>query len=138
MTEDFDSLPIDRSYITEVFIKPDKTISLRVIGGPFRSASSITGEVCRIYEVEFERLGSFKVNVHAGPWLEVVSHSRLAVSEFLDCYSGRVESGVGAVFHYQIVCHEGTLDVLAGGFKCSLKEELPFVRRNREEAETRA
>ncbi len=138
MTDDFGDLPIDHAYVREILIKPDKTISLSVIGGPFPSASSVTGEVCRIYDVEFERLGSFKVNVHADPGLEIISHSRSAASEFLDSHGGRNKSGAGPLSHFRIVCHEGTLDVLAGGFRCSLMEELPFVRTPRADGDARA
>ena len=116
--EEFDALPIDRGYISELHIATDKIISLRVIAGPFESADSVTGKAVRVYEIRFEPLHAFRLNAHAGPWLEIISHN---------AEKGNSE---GDASHFQVICEEGTLDIFAGACHWLLIEEVVYVGRH--------
>jgi hypothetical protein len=127
--EDFNNLPIDNSYIIEIFIHTHKVLVLDVIGGPFDLPASVTGKVCRIYRLEFGQLRNFRLGVHADPWLDIISHTCPAESDFLDSYRKKAGLNEELVFHFQIVCSEGTIDIIAAEFSSSLKEEMPHVGR---------
>ncbi|MFN2510560.1 MAG: hypothetical protein ABR568_03845 [Pyrinomonadaceae bacterium] len=126
---EFDNLPFHRSFIRRISLKPNDALTCEIIAGPFESASSLTGEVCRTYEVDFQRLGAFKFNVDANPWLEIISNRCLTSSEFLDGHNKNGRLSEEPVFHYQLILDEGTVDILAAGFSHSVLEEIPFVRK---------
>lgn len=104
---DFDNLPFHRSFIRRISLKPNDALTCEIVAGPFESESSLTGEVCRTYEVEFQRLGAFKFNVDANPWLEIISNRCLTSSEFLDGHSKNGRLSDEPVFHYQLILDEG-------------------------------
>jgi hypothetical protein len=117
--EEFDALPIDRGYISEIQISPNKVISLKVMVGPFDSVSSVTGKAVRVYEIKFEPLHGFSFSAHADPWLEIISHE-----------GPMDKSAEGGASHFKIICQEGTLDIFAGACEFSLVEEICFVERH--------
>lgn len=125
MMEEFEALPIDRGFISELHVAANKTFSLDVMSGPFDTGG---GEVCRVYELTFRGLRGFRFDVRANPWLEIVSHGSLIGSEMLEEHKVMGGSDNDSLSHFQIVCDEGTLDIIAKEFTHAVKEEMAFVR----------
>jgi hypothetical protein len=131
MVEGFTELKIDGSYIRELILMPSQRIHMSLLRGP---QSQSERQVALEYELQFSRLRDFRLNLNSKPWLEIKSHNLLLDADYLkDHLSENAEKmkalSEGAnrkVYHFQINCHEGSIDIIAENFTISFTGEIPY------------
>src|ERR1044072_4406049 len=112
MKEDFSQLAIDGSIISELKVVPSRKIVMTLLRGPQSEAErSVQTE----YDLQFNGVEHFKIAVEAEPWLQVISHNLFSESEYLKGYleNSRPSSGGEKLFHFEIGCGQGRIDIVA-------------------------
>jgi hypothetical protein len=135
MSTIFDKLEIDGSFISELSVVPSKELRMHLFQGPRTNSGK---EVVEEHDVLFTRLHGYSFNIKAEPWLEILSHTISSESNYLTDYLTRKtdrkvrksQSENNAILHFQIVCDEGSIDILAEGVSLSLTNAIPFFDFN--------
>ena len=123
--KNFDELEIDRAFISELTIVPSKKIRMTLLRGPREE----NAQVGREYDLQFSRVHDVTLNLQARPWLEIVSHNLLSESKYLTSYfeiHPEAEGRITKSRHFQVICDEGQIDVIAEEFSISLVNEIPY------------
>lgn len=132
MVEGFVDLKIDGSYIRELILVPSQRVRMSLLRGP---QSKNERQVALEYNLQFDKLQGFRINLQAKPWLETKSHNLLLDSDYLISHASvegtektKAISGRGEhkVYHFQINCNEGNIDIIAENFTVSFIDEIPY------------
>jgi hypothetical protein len=126
MNDDFDGILVDGAFIRELNILPEKRSYISLLRAP---KSTEEEQFALRYDLEFDNLRAFSINLKAEPLLEVIDHKLIADSKLLEDYSKRVQSTehqLSEMSHFQIICDEGQIDLLAERFTFSLREKIPY------------
>jgi hypothetical protein len=126
MGEDFSQLEIDGSIISELKVVPSRKIVMTLLRGPKSEAErSVQTE----HDLQFNGVEHFRMTIEAEPWIQVVSHDLFSESEYLKKYleTSKGHSGGDKLFHFEIVCGQGRIDVVAKTVSFSLFNEIPYV-----------
>lgn len=130
MVKDFSSLRIDGAFIGELTVVPTKKLRLSLFRGPLSKSER---QMAEEFDLQFNKVEGFRFDLDAKPWLEIVSHKVLAKSDYITSYLADIgkegrkpKANRGKLYHFQIVCQEGQLEVLAEQFSISLVNEIPY------------
>lgn len=130
MLERFKELELKGAYVRDVMLSLNRKLLLNLMVPPSNSDES--HKLTKSYDVQFNKIADFEINVSAAPWLEVLSHDALARSSLIDRVEARGKKGHrhgspphGPLYHFKIVFDEGSLEVVAETCTISLIEELP-------------
>ena len=130
MAEQFMALKLKGAYVRDLLIFPKKKLLVGVMIPPVNQGKS-SPRITRSYDLQFNKIVDFDIDVSAAPWLEIVSHDVLTQSPLVNRFHERERKRSSSdipqtlVQHFQIVFDEGKVDILAETCTISLVEELP-------------
>lgn len=139
MVEVFRNLKMKGAYVRDMMVSPRKKFLLGVMI-PHVDRSEGTLQTTRSYDVQFNKVADFEINVSAAPWLEILSQDVLSSSSLIDRFVAREQGRASTnmlhtpLHHFRIVFDEGQVDVLAETCTVSLVEELPAFDSTEEPA----
>jgi len=118
----FKQIPIEGSFVKEFSIVLRKTARFVLLHAPEEGEPQLTRE----YELRFVEVSDAVLSLRATPWLRIISHHALADPDPLR--SSRKKNGEKhKAVHYKIVCEEGEIEIVAGGYDLLLVCEMPHV-----------
>jgi hypothetical protein len=125
---DFSKLDIDGSIISEFRAVPSKKFVMTLLRGP----QSVNDRAVQTeQDLQFNEVKCFRIAIQAEPWLQVVSHGLTSESEYLhECLAtaeGRPTEG-NTLFHFEVVCGQGRIDIIASSVTLSLTNEIAYVQ----------
>ncbi|MGH8567666.1 MAG: hypothetical protein ACREXU_06525 [Gammaproteobacteria bacterium] len=131
MLKQFKKLGLKGAYVRDVTLSLNRKLLLSFMVPP-DSGNETTRKFTKSYDVQFNKIADFEINVSASPWLEVLSHDALASSPLIDRVEAREKKNHPdeklthrPLYHFKIVFDEGKLEVVAETCTVSLVEELP-------------
>ena len=125
MSQNFDHLKIDGSFISDLTATPSKRVRLSLFHGPRTETDE---QVSLEFDLQFNRVRYFILNIEAKPWMEIVSHRILKESDYLrTCLASeeREDGPNNMLQHFQIIRDEGKIDVIAESFTIGLINKMP-------------
>ena len=128
MPESFTHLDIDGSFIHTLRFVPSKTVDIRLLHAPKNETAR---QVTLQYDLHFQGVYGLRSHLDAQPWLEIKAHHVLLQSEYLKEIttqrSGRRSESTSELSHFQFICDEGAIDIIAEYFTSHITDEIPFV-----------
>jgi hypothetical protein len=124
MPDNFEDAQIDGAFIRDLALVPSNNVRMSLIRAPKDESER---QVSVLSELQFHEIQSFHCNFDANPWLEIESHATVSQSEYLSRYLGNQQGGasVPEMRHFQIICDEGEMNILAPRFTLLVVEEIP-------------
>jgi ClpX C4-type zinc finger protein len=128
MPENFIDLDIDGSFIRAMRFVPSKSVDMSLLHAPRNKTEK---QVTLQYDLHFHGAYGLRSNLNAQPWLEIESHDLVLHSEYLkeitEKRSGTSPESTSELSHFQLICDEGTIDIIAEYFTSSITDEIPVV-----------
>lgn len=126
MEIDFAQLNIDGALISELKVEPSKKLLMTLLQ---RQQDDNKRLIQAEYDLQFNSVRDFRIEVQSEPWLQVVSHAVFPESEYLSESVKRTDLDVQSakLFHFEIIFAQGRLDIIARGFSFSLFNEIPYA-----------
>jgi len=121
MRDNFEDAQIDGAFIRDLTLVPSNNVRIGLIRAPKDESER---QVSVLSELQFHEIHSFHCNFDANPWLEIKSHATMSQSEYLNRYQHGGAFGP-EVRHFQIICDEGEINILAPRFSVRVVEEIP-------------
>lgn len=130
----YNNLKIDGAFISNLTVLPSKAIRLNLFSAPKGTSER---QVVQEKHLQFDGVKRFQVVLDAKPWLEVRAHRILQDSDYLKNYldevaqheTSKAEDEV-SLYHFQIICDEGEINIIAQSFLNSVVDEIPFIAHN--------
>jgi hypothetical protein len=112
------------AFISKLEFAPSKAVRINMLRAPTEASER---QVTILRDLQFHDVRQFHCDFNAEPWLEITSHATLERSDFLRQYRATQEESetIPEMFHFQITCDEGIIDIIARRFTCSIIEEIP-------------
>jgi hypothetical protein len=128
MLENFADLDIDGSFIRTLKFVPSQTVDMSLLHAPQNKSEK---QVSLQYDLHFHGVQGLRSNLDAQPWLEIKSHDLLLHSEYLKTITEqrnkRSSESRSELRHFQLICDEGAIDIIAEYFTSSITDEIPVV-----------
>ena len=124
MVENFENVQIDGAFIRELVLVPSSSVRMSLLRAPRAEGES---QVSVLSDLQFEEVQSCHCSFNANPWLEIRSHAALLQSEPLKMHLPDQQGGPSRpeISHFQIICDEGEINIVARGFTIRVVEEIP-------------
>jgi hypothetical protein len=132
MCKDFEGIQIDGSFVRELIFALFKTVRMSLIRAP---GSEREEQLSVLSSLQFDQVHRFRANFDAAPWLEITAHHALSSSDYLEQYQNLAQAQEKThgdliskdLRHFQIVCEEGEIDIIAERFTFLVLEKIPHV-----------
>jgi len=124
MIENFEDVQIDGAFIRELVLTTSKNLRMSLLRAPHEESER---QVSVLSELQFHEIQSVHCNFDANPWLEIKSHATMSQSEYRKRYLAdeRGRASGADVRHFQMICDEGEINILAPRFTIVVVEEIP-------------
>lgn len=124
MAEKFEDVQIDGAFIRELILVPSDNVRVSLLRAPNNKSER---QVSIMSDLQFHEVQSCHCSFIANPWLEITSHATLLRSEFLRTHlrNQRGEASGAEASHFQIICDEGEINIIARRFTILVVEEIP-------------
>jgi hypothetical protein len=124
MVEKFEDVQIDGAFIRELVLVPSSHVRISLLRAPQADSES---QVSVLSDLHFQDVQSCNCGFNANPWLEIKSHATLLKSESLKMHlpDQRGDASGPEICHFQIICDEGEINILARRFTVRVVEEIP-------------
>jgi hypothetical protein len=126
MENNFSQLNIDGAIIRELRLVPSQKLVMTLLLGPQKQDKrAIQVE----YDLQFNFVKDFRIDLQSEPWLQLVSHAVSRESQYLRDFNttASMDSLKENLAHYEIICAQGRLDIIARDFVFSQFNEIPYV-----------
>jgi hypothetical protein len=123
MPENFEDIQIDGAFVRELVLTTSNNLRMSLLRAPHEKSEK---QFSVLSELQFHEIQSVHCNFDAHPWLEIKSHATVPQSDYRKRYLANQHGASGAdVRHFQIICDEGEINILAPRFTIVVVEEIP-------------
>jgi hypothetical protein len=126
METDFAKLNIDGAVISEFKVVPSIKLAMTLLRGPEKHNERL---VQTEHDLQFNFLKDSRIDLRSEPWLQIVFHAVYRESEYLRDFIAAVptDSHLEKLIHFEIICAQGRVDIIARDFIFSLFNAIPYV-----------